>query len=230
MEATRYCVVNVDDFGISRGVNRGVIDAYTAGVVTSASLMVDGACVEEAVDLAGLNHGLSVGLHAVFTDESGVPRIDPTDTGACRAELDRQIDHFRSLTGHKPTHLDSHHHVHRRPHWRPAFIDAAKRLGVALRDEPPIRFFGDFYGSWDDESHPEQISFDSLSMMLRGFTLGVTELATHAGYVDPEFQSSYHQERQAELATLLDPRLPELFTSLSIVLIGFRDLDRLGLR
>ena len=38
----RYLIVNADDFGLSHGVNRGVMQAHTAGILTSTSLMVYG--------------------------------------------------------------------------------------------------------------------------------------------------------------------------------------------
>ena len=40
MRPWRYLIVNADDFGLSPGVNRGVVQAHERGIVTSASLMV----------------------------------------------------------------------------------------------------------------------------------------------------------------------------------------------
>ncbi|MDQ3931797.1 MAG: ChbG/HpnK family deacetylase, partial [Actinomycetota bacterium] len=59
----KYLIVNSDDFGASRGVNRGIIEAHTDGIVTSASLMVTGRAVNEAVSLSREYPALSVGLH-----------------------------------------------------------------------------------------------------------------------------------------------------------------------
>ena len=36
----KYLIVNADDFGASAGVNRGILECHTRGVVTSTSLMV----------------------------------------------------------------------------------------------------------------------------------------------------------------------------------------------
>ena len=38
--AERRLIMNADDFGISPGVNAGIIEAHERGIVTSASLMV----------------------------------------------------------------------------------------------------------------------------------------------------------------------------------------------
>lgn len=56
-------IINADDFGLSSGVNRAVIQAWREGVLTSASLMAGGAAFDEAVELAKENPGLQVGLH-----------------------------------------------------------------------------------------------------------------------------------------------------------------------
>ena len=63
MDSRRLLIVNADDFGLSEGVNRGIIEAHERGIVTSASLMV---LKEFAPDAAAYcrEHGrLSLGLH-----------------------------------------------------------------------------------------------------------------------------------------------------------------------
>lgn len=63
MADERHLVVNADDFGLSPGVNRGVIEAHEAGIVTSASLMVrwPGAA-EAAAALVEIVAGLPPGV------------------------------------------------------------------------------------------------------------------------------------------------------------------------
>ncbi len=58
-----------DDFGITPGVNRGVVNAFKNGLLTSTSLMAVGEAAEEAIELALENPGLDVGIHLVLTDE-----------------------------------------------------------------------------------------------------------------------------------------------------------------
>src|SRR5436190_3388019 len=60
---TMILIVNADDFGMTPGVNRGIISAHESGIVTSTSLMVRGAAAAEAVELAREHPQLSVGLH-----------------------------------------------------------------------------------------------------------------------------------------------------------------------
>jgi hypothetical protein len=48
----RLLIVNADDLGCSRGVNRGIIEAHERGIVTSASLMVNRPAASEAAEYA----------------------------------------------------------------------------------------------------------------------------------------------------------------------------------
>lgn len=225
---TKYCVVNVDDFGTSAGVNRAVIEAHCAGIVTSTSLMVDRPLAAAAAALAAQHPGLGVGLHAQLTEEDGQPRFDFSDAAAATYELARQIDRFHDLVGGPPTHLDAHHNSHRDPCLTPVFLSAAEQLQIPLRDFSAVRWHGSFYASWDGETHAEQVTFESLTAMLSTFGTGITELCTHVGYIDPEFDSEYHEERELELATILDPRLPGVFGDLQLTLINYTEVDHYG--
>src|SRR5205085_7409954 len=59
----RYLIFNADDFGASHGINRGIIDCHTKGVLTSTSLMVTGRGLDEAIELSKSNPNLAIGLH-----------------------------------------------------------------------------------------------------------------------------------------------------------------------
>jgi predicted glycoside hydrolase/deacetylase ChbG (UPF0249 family) len=91
----RYLIVNADDFGYSQGINKGIIEAHTNGIVTSTSVMVDAIASNEAANLKQYPE-LSVGLHFVLGSDDA------------RADLTRQVEKFISITGHKPDHLDTH--------------------------------------------------------------------------------------------------------------------------
>jgi chitin disaccharide deacetylase len=224
----RALIVNADDFGYSRGINRGIAEAHERGVVTSTSLMVNAPRAREAAELARGLPRLSVGLHVNFTNE-GERLVEFTDAAACREELERQVALFQQLLGRPPTHLDSHQHVHRGRTPRPVFLEVAARLGVHLRDEPPVAYKGGFYGQWEHGvSEPGKIDVAFLSRMLREeFPAGIYELCVHPGYVDPEASFVYHQDRERELATLTDPRIGALIGALGIRLAGWGELNGL---
>ena len=62
-DAPRLLVVNADDFGRSASINAAVVQAHRAGILTSASLMLNESATDEAVALARENPRLGVGLH-----------------------------------------------------------------------------------------------------------------------------------------------------------------------
>jgi predicted glycoside hydrolase/deacetylase ChbG (UPF0249 family) len=225
---SRRCVIfNADDFGYSRGINRGIVEAHDAGVVTAATLVVNGRAAEEAVRLARARPGLSVGLHVNFTNEAQ-RLVDLEDREACRAELRAQYARFLELVGRKPTHLDSHQHVHRHHMRRGLFEELADEEGLPLRDRPPVVFKGGFYGQWTyGVFEPEKVSFEAIERILRHeIADGIYEMSCHPGYHDPELEAVYHREREHELATLTDPRLRLLLDELGIALVSYRDLAR----
>src|SRR6266853_363578 len=63
MSLARRLIVNADDFGRSHSINQAVVRAHREGILTSASLMVNGEAADEAVELARQNTQLGVGLH-----------------------------------------------------------------------------------------------------------------------------------------------------------------------
>ena len=95
----RYLIVNADDFGQSPGINRGVIQAYEKGILTSASLMVRWPAAAEAAGYARRNPDLGVGLHLdfgewIYRDGKWLPLyrvVDESDPRAVRAEIRRQL-------------------------------------------------------------------------------------------------------------------------------------------
>lgn len=225
-------IVNADDFGAGGGINRGIVEAHRDGILTSASLMVDMPGSEEAARLAAALPRLSVGLHAVLTGEDGAPLVDFDEPELCRAELQRQVRRFAQLTGGLPTHLDSHHNVHRDPRLLPRFLELAEECRLPLRGHSQARYFPAFYGQWDGgEVHLEWIATANLVRMLTvDIGPGVTELSCHPGYVAGDFRSSYSSEREAELRTLCDSAVRRAIGELGIELIDFRDLEARGAR
>jgi chitin disaccharide deacetylase len=224
----KYLIVNGDDFGASRGISRGIIEAHHHGILTSTSLMVNTPWNEEAAFLSRAAPDLSVGLHVRILNEAREPAAGPVADDSYRAELHDQFIRFQELMGRPPTHLDSHHNVHRTPWLLPHFLDLAQQYGLPLREHSPVRYFSKFYGQWGGETHLEQIGVESLVRMLETEVHdGVTELSCHPGYADPDFPSGYSLERETELRTLCDPIIRQALAQRSIQLISFRDLGNL---
>jgi chitin disaccharide deacetylase len=217
----RGLIANADDFGLSPGVNRGISKAHRDGVVRSASLMVDTPFSAEAAAMAMEMPGLSVGLHAdLSTALAEAPRGDAGEVG--EQELERQIERFRLLAGRWPSHLDSHHNLHRREDLVESFVQVGRRYRLRVREHCDARYVSNFYGQWGGSTHLEQISIHGLERVLRACTDGLIELACHPGYCDDVLRSSYRSEREAELRTLCDEGVPHLLADLRFVLLDSR--------
>lgn len=231
--SNKRLVVNADDLGLSPGVNRGIVEAHERGIVTSASLMVRWPAARDATAYARRNPRLGVGLHldlAEWACRDGewvrlyqVVNLD--DRAAVAREVERQVEAFFELMNRKPTHLDSHQHVHQDVRVRDVVESTARTLGVVLRHcDPNVRYVGDFYGQ-DEHGEPyhDAISVDALIQTLRSLEHGVTELACHPGY-DHALDTMYCEERSIEVAALCDPRVARAVEECGIRLTTFGDV------
>ncbi len=170
----KQLILNADDFGMTRGVNEGIIRAHRDGVLTSATLMANGAEFDDAVSRAKSNPKLGVGCHLVLV---GGPAIAPREKissladangnlpeslaglvarlssgfirmKAIERELRAQIEKIRSA-GIEPTHLDTHKHTHAHPKVMEAVGRVAKELGIT-RIRKPMENLRD---SWETTRH-----------------------------------------------------------------------------
>jgi hopanoid biosynthesis associated protein HpnK len=156
----RRIVINADDFGLCEGVNKGIAEAHSKGVLTSATLMVNMPAAKKAVDLAKHLPKLGVGVHLNLTN--GKPLCQDEDvkrllnaegdfglspgklaiasivTGKVRAAIETELAaqiQWVIDRGIKPTHLDSHKHIHSFP----AIFRIVCRLAERFKI-PAIRF------------------------------------------------------------------------------------------
>jgi predicted glycoside hydrolase/deacetylase ChbG (UPF0249 family) len=233
----RYLIVNADDFGLSHGVNRGIMQAHDTGIVTSASLMVYGPAAREAAAYSRRQRNFSTGLHVDLGEwiyQQGAWRpiyqraaLDhPKTVGK---EVSRQMRMFRRLMGKNPTHLDSHQHVHRHTAVLNALVRLSRRLGVPLRhNNPSIHYCGAFYGQ-TGEGAPRRRVLSQLGLrkILKRLPIGLSELGCHPG-LNNDVKSVYRTERTKEVQVLCDPRILEMLIGEAIELRSFADLD--GLR
>lgn len=133
-------MVNADDFGLSPGINRGILESACRGHVSSVSLCVNGRAYGEALALIRENPSLDVGLHIVLVGERPVSRPDRVKTLVDQKgdlHKDAAVFLFRYLTrridmrdieseiiaqfqkargaGINISHVDSHQHLHMLP-------------------------------------------------------------------------------------------------------------------
>lgn len=221
---TDFLIVNADDFGASTGVNRGILESHTRGVVTSTSLMVTGRAVQEAVAMSRDHPALAIGLHWDVWGEDE-REFDTENIPAVRDEFRRQLDEFQRLLGRLPTHIDSHRHAHREKHLMPVFRELVAPLGLPLRDDGKVRFVGGFYAQWEwMVTNLEYVSVPFLQRMLREEVApGWTEFSCHPGYRSPGYTAVYLAEREEEVRTLTDPRIRQTISEEGIQLASYAD-------
>ena len=148
-------IVNADDLGWTPGVNRGIVEAFRNGIVTSTSLLANGAAFADGVEMARAAGGLGVGMHLNLTDGAPVTGRESVTSllnkqgefaggpeslllrrasrGLLLKEVERewnaQIQKVRDA-GIEPTHLDGHKHVHMLPGLFEIALRLAKRHGI----------------------------------------------------------------------------------------------------
>ena len=123
-------VVNADDFGFTRDVNQGIVEAHRTGILTATTLMANGDAFDDAVRLARENPSLDIGCHLVLVGGPGLPATVPQLIQAVALgrikihdELTAQVRKILDA-GLAPTHLDTHKHTH----LLPPVLDAVVRI------------------------------------------------------------------------------------------------------
>jgi predicted glycoside hydrolase/deacetylase ChbG (UPF0249 family) len=154
-------ILNADDFGLTRGINRAIAELHAAGTLTSATLMANGPAFDDAASIAHAHPTLGVGCHIVLTDggpvspPESIPTLLASDGKTFRSSL---VDfHLAVLRGKvseddiarealaqiqrlqhagiAPTHLDTHKHTHILPGVARPLLAAAERTGIrAIRN------------------------------------------------------------------------------------------------
>ena len=68
IETHKYLIVTADDFGYALERDRGIIEAFKNGIITRASLLVNGfSATSTAIELAQ-KHGFTLGIHLNLTE------------------------------------------------------------------------------------------------------------------------------------------------------------------
>ncbi|WP_028316234.1 carbohydrate deacetylase [Desulfatibacillum aliphaticivorans] len=145
-----HLIFHGDDFGLTQGVNQGIVQAYSKGLLRAASLIASGEAFDHAVQSASDHKGLDLGVHLTLTDEKPLlpgpgyfsgecmpSRHDLTmalatqrfDLGHAKRELCAQVEKILDA-GVKPSHMDSHQFVHLLPGVFPLCLDIQKKYKI----------------------------------------------------------------------------------------------------
>jgi len=240
-------IINADDFGITEGVTKGIIDCHADGVLTSTTLLVNAPYTEYALEVAKDYPNLGIGIHLAltygrplvagatsFTDMEGnflrLSNYPNYRVGADAEELyvewKAQIEHFIKLAGKLPTHIDSHHHVHANPTNHNVVARLAKEYDLPVRKSQDFldtyehaTFMGDFFG--------EDLKLESITDALY-VDDEIMEIMCHPAYLDQETydDSSYNLPRMKEMEILRSAELRAFVENNNIELINYTDLKK----
>ncbi|MFV0380054.1 MAG: chitin disaccharide deacetylase [Anaerorhabdus sp.] len=231
-------IINADDFALSKGVNYGILECFKNGVLTSTTMMMNAPALDHAVALMKEND-LNVGIHLVatmfkpltnaksLTTENGLfDKAKMFDKNATINEEElynewvAQIELFIKKTGRKPSHIDSHHHIHLEEKCRETTLKLSKKYQLQVRAVDSefgenILFVDNFYG--------DNITIDSVKEIIENS--GVIEMMSHPAFIDNGLvnATSYSMKRKDELDLLLSNEIKELLNDKKVSLISYND-------
>lgn len=239
-------IVNADDFGMTEGNTMATILAHETGILTSTTMMVNMPFAPLAAKLASRHPKLGVGVHLTlsvgrplvdgaksYTDENGnFRRPKSYEDGKPHADLEElyaewkaQIEKFIQLTGHKPTHMDSHHHVHLCP-WH---MEVTKRLSQEYNLPVRLEEFEEDYpyphaylirGFYNESASKEYFSDGNTYGLLEH---EIAEVMCHPALLDQRLldMSSYAIPRARELEVLRSSEVKNWIEQNDIELVNF---------
>jgi chitin disaccharide deacetylase len=202
-------ILNADDFGMTRGINEGIVRAHQEGILTSTTLMATGAAFDDAVAKVRLIPTLGVGCHVVLVgsvavmprekipslvDATGrLPKSLPTlvakvTSGAIRIqeielEIRAQIEKIRSA-GIEPTHLDTHKHTHAHPRVMHALGRVARELKIHCVRKP----VESLWDSWNSSQRaPRSFSQLAAAAAVRAISATFDSIAHQYGLRSPDY-------------------------------------------
>lgn len=157
-------IINADDLGINPERDRGILEAFQQGIVTSTSLLANGPSFNAAVKKAKAT-GLPIGVHLNLSDgraltgpikgltdaQGNMPGkewlrrhlvVGKCDYTAIRNELSAQIEQILNAGLH-PDHLDGHQHCQIFPPLTEMIVELANSFGIdAMRSSLPAEPYG----------------------------------------------------------------------------------------
>jgi predicted glycoside hydrolase/deacetylase ChbG (UPF0249 family) len=252
-ETRKTLVVNADDFGFTRDVNAGVVEACERGILRATTLMANGAAFEDAVRLARANPELDVGCHLVLVRGRSVARpeaaLPASVAELIRAMALRRIAVYEELraqvrrileAGLQPTHLDTHKHTHLLPPvleavariagefkipWvrRPFQVPLLGRRFRAVLERHGCRTTDHFAGF----RLTGRLGRRELVDLIRRLPEGTTELMCHPGRCTEELLAAHtrlKRSRQAELEALTAREVRAAIEEAGVRLVSYREL------
>ena len=249
-DVTPQLIVTADDFNLSEGVSRGILDAHQHGIVTETSVMVNLGDLQHAAALLTGAPRLAVGLHLNITrgrpvaPPSAVAELLGEDGQFCgspqalplqlrsatvQAEFQAQVGAFVRAFGRLPQHFDTHHHVHQHPVVLDVLLDLAASLRLPVRSiDAPMRAAMTARGLGSpayflgDAGDEPYWTVARLQSTIPTLSPGVTELMCHPGYFDDTIAySRYGRQRDVERQALCAPEVAAMLREHGVQLVTY---------
>lgn len=153
--STRHLILCADDFGLTEGVSRGILELARMGRISATSAMTNRPLWPRlAPALREVEGTMAIGLHLTLTlgEPTGpmptiapggaLPSFDRLLRGALigrlslheiEQEIDRQITAFTTILGRAPDFIDGHQHVHILPGIRQRLLRVLQHQGLKGR-------------------------------------------------------------------------------------------------
>ncbi|MGL5656854.1 MAG: ChbG/HpnK family deacetylase [Fusobacteriaceae bacterium] len=215
----KMLIVNADDFGLSPSVNYGIVECFSYGILTSTTLMINQKFTKHAIRLSKLYPKISIGLHITLDKGyslSGVSSLT-NERGELQnsqyllkngkeedfyREIELQLEKFIELVGKRPTHLDTHHHIHLR---NETALNAVKRIAEKYNFKYRTQeiLMEEFYSNNANKAF--------LLSKLESEKRELTEIMCHPGFYDLYLSkiSTYNLKRVDELEILLEEEIKD---------------------
>ena len=237
-------IINADDFGLSKSISDGIIQAIQGGFVTSTSIMAKMPYARCAINQAVKYHISCIGLHVNLTvgkpiianrnlmDDNGIfyynrqqienKKLTYEDVFCeVMAQLEK-IEEYSNGTI-KIDHLDTHHHLFDNPIIKQVILDIANNLNIPIRNENiSNRKCPDVLDKSFTKNHGD---IEMLKEMIAKYKENkvTVELMTHPGLIDEYTKTvTSYLDRQLELSALKEAMDRGMFNG--IELINFQQL------
>lgn len=245
---TKKVIINADDFGMCEANTIGILSAHKNGVLTSATCMMNMPYAKLALEQAQKYPEFGVGIHLTltvgkpllnegksFTDEQGFfkrpssyPDKQPhADKEELYNEWKAQLEKFIEIAGKKPTHIDSHHHVHMLPWHIDVAVRLAKEYDIPMRQRDKVSDIYE-YVKVDERFYKDGVNVETFKEICLDNTNEIVELMTHVGFLDQQLydMSSYNIPRIKELQIIQSEEIKQFIKDNHIELIHFGHIKK----
>lgn len=213
-------ILNADDFGYTKEINRGIMHGMRNGIITSTTVLtnceIDPSDCEE---LKSIKH-IGIGLHLNLTLEKPITsgptiqdsngyfydrkKLDFSQLNLTEVELEfrTQIKRFIELFQQLPSHFDSHHSIHDHPIILPITLKLMQEYKIPARRLSNVTFVSQFFGQNATVKNLKEIIITHKNQEC-------IEIMTHPGYSDDilRSKSTYSDHRENELSALISPEI-----------------------